>query len=70
VPHELGAAFARVLNRLQFLRGRAALPVEAEIGSVSRIGNQRHDVVQESAPRFDRAIDIEQMRVVHAGDHH
>ena len=70
VAHELGAAFERVLNRLQFLRRRSTLPIEAEIGSVSRIGNQRHDVVKECAPRVHRAVDIEQMRIVHARDHH
>ena len=34
------------------------------------IGNQRHDVVQEGAARFDPAVDLDQVLVVDPGDHH
>ena len=70
VPHQLHVAFALVLKRLQLLRGRAALAGQAEMGAVRRVGDQRHDVVQERAARLDLAVDVQQVLVVDAGDHH
>ena len=70
MPHHVHLAFAAVLQRLQFLRRRSALAVEAKHRAMFGRGNQRHDVVQEGAARFHRAVDLDQMLVVDAGDHH
>ena len=70
MPHHVHLAFAAVLQRLQLLRGRAALAGEAEHRAVLGRGDQRHDVVQEGAARFDGPVDLDEMLVVDAGDHH
>ena len=70
VPHHVHFAFAAVLQRLQLLRRRAALTVEAEHGAMLGRGDQRHDVVQEGAARLHRLVDLDQMLVVDARDHH
>ena len=66
MPHQLGAAFAGVLDGLEFLRRRSPLPVQSVKRAMRRIGNQRHDVMQEGAARLDLSIDLDQMLVVHA----
>ena len=70
VAHHVHVAFAGILQRLQLLRGRAALAVEAEVGAVLGFRDQRHDVVQERAARLDRLVDLDQVLVVDARDHH
>ena len=70
VAHQIGAAGQLVLQFLQLGGVGAALAAEAEGGAVRRIGDQRHDVVEEGAARLDRRVDLQQMLVVDAGDHH
>ena len=70
VLHQIGAIREFLLQRLQLRGRRSALPCEAEVGAVRRIGDQRHDVVQEGATPSHLGVDLLQMLVVNAGDHH
>ena len=70
MTHHVHLAFAAVLQRLELLRRRTALAGETEHRAVLRRRDQRHDVVQERAARFDRPIDLDQVLIVDARDHH
>ena len=70
MAHQLRAAFEPVLQGLQLHRRRAALAGQAEMRAVRRIGDQRHDVVQEGAARLHPAVDLDQVLVVDPRDHH
>ncbi len=68
----LGTVVARaaILQRLELLRSRPALPGQAVVGAVLGRGHQRHHVVQERAHALDRPGDLDQVLVVDPGDHH
>ena len=70
MAHHVHLALAIVLQGFQLLRRGSALAVQAEHRAVLRRGNERHDVVQEGAARFDRFVHLDQMLVVDAGNHH
>src|ERR1035437_1682939 len=70
MAHQVHIAFATVLKSFQFLRRWPALAAHAKSSAVLGSRDERHDVVQESAARFDRLVDLDQMAIIDAGDHH
>lgn len=67
VAHQLGAAVETILKRLQLCCIWTALPSQAVVRTVRRVGNQRHDVMQERATLLDQFVHVDQMLVVDAG---
>ncbi len=70
MAHHVHIAGTAVLQVLQFIGGRAALPHHAVESAVFGFGNQRHHVVQKCAFGFYNATHFRQMLIVYTGNHH